>query len=79
MSQDEIISARKPWTPSSNKPKDLKNTDRLLYSVAINSNQPTPDNIQSFAYKTQFGLPLESSKPHLRTLKKSKSISGVYI
>ena len=45
--------------------------------MSINGNSPIPDNILNSSYKTQFGLPLQSSKPPLRKLKKSKSISDV--
>ena len=75
LNKDEIQTARKPWMPNDHKAKDLKKTDKLLYSISINSNQPTLENMVNNFYKTQFGLPLESARPHLRTLSKSNSLS----
>ena len=76
---DELNSARRPWVPAALKPKDLKNNDKLLFSMSVNTNTPTPDNNLNSSYRTQFGLPLQSSKAPLRKLKKSKSISDVSI
>ena len=77
ISKDEIQSARKPWLPNSAQPKDLKRSDKLLYSFLVNSNQPTAQNLLDSVYKTQFGLPLASSRPLLQSLPVSKTITGV--
>jgi hypothetical protein len=68
--------------PNSMRPKDLVNSEKLLYSKKkANLNQPTADNYLNSSYKTKFGLPLESFKSFSATenLKRSKSIHGVYV
>jgi hypothetical protein len=52
--------------------------DKLLYKKNINVNEPLfKENEISSIYKTQFGLPLQSFRPSLKLLNKSKSITGV--
>jgi hypothetical protein len=81
--KDEIQSARKPWVPSGNKPKDLIASEKLLFSKQnANINQPTQENYLNSLYKTKFGLPLESFRSTLKpnrsdSPKRSKSIHGV--
>lgn len=70
-------SSRKPWTPSSKSPGDLKRTDKYLYTARADPNQPIQDNSLNAYYSTIYGLPKKSFKPHLKTLEKSKSISQV--
>ena len=73
--KDDLISARKPWSPSSKKPKDLKKTDKYLYSIDANPNEPRLDNSLNLLYTTAFGFPKESFKPHLKSNKQSQSIN----
>jgi hypothetical protein len=67
--------------PNSARPKDLVNSEKLLYSKKkANLNQPTENNYLNSSYKTKFGLPLESFRTFHSTenLKRSKSIHGVF-
>lgn len=69
MFKDELISSRPPWQPNSQKPKDLKRSDKMLYSFNLNLNQSSNNLLRetnSFV------------EPHFKTLKESKSISKVY-
>jgi hypothetical protein len=66
--------------PNSSRPKDLVNSEKLLYSKKkANLNEPTQDNYLNSSYKTKFGLPLESFRTFdvTKNFKRSKSIHGV--
>ncbi|CAF0730595.1 unnamed protein product [Brachionus calyciflorus] len=71
----DILTSRKPWSPSSKRPKDLKKTDKYLYSLTANPNEPKLDNTINSLYTNAFGFPKESLKTSLKTLKQSNSIN----
>jgi len=60
-------SSRPPWQPNSQKPRDLKRTDKMLYSFKLDLNQPS---LLSQNFKNV-------NNEHFTTLKRSQTISKV--
>ena len=67
--QGELFASRPPWQPNSQKPKDLKKSDKILFSFRLNLNQPA-FRISSLRENT-------TNNEYLNTLKRSQTISNV--
>ncbi len=65
----ELIISRPPWQPNSQKPKDLKKSDKILYSFKLNLNQP--------AFRISSLKENISNNEYLNTLKRSHTINNV--
>ena len=72
-----MLNLRRPWMPNDKKAKDLRKTDKLLFSQSFNPNQLMLKNELTSNFVNQFGLPNESAKPKLKTLARSATISDV--
>lgn len=79
--EEKMLSVRRPWAPSSNKPKDLKKTDKLLYSATVDTNQPiTSDYLHTLRQQKKNStvtFRYEDLPQFKNSLDKSKSISQV--
>ncbi|RNA43582.1 epithelial cell-transforming sequence 2 oncogene-like [Brachionus plicatilis] len=73
--KNHIMASRKPWSPASKVPTDLKKLDKYFYSISTNPNKPRLDNEINALYATAFGFPKESHHSSLKSLGHSKSIN----
>jgi len=65
---ERSIETKPPWMPNSQRPKDLKRSDKLLYSFKLNLNQ-------SLNKRSQYNNNNNTNNEMMTTLKKSNKIS----